>query len=109
MNPITPLGKPLSQNSLAGSEAPLQGPPLAAGEQPISAFQWISLAKATWTWILRPLWYLCFKWPAQLVLLGMAPASKSNEGSGWDWRKEHARREGQKMAEAMARDMRQDR
>lgn len=63
MDPLKPLGKALSQNPLLGNDVPLSAPPGAAPEQPISAFQWVSLAKATWTWILRPIWYLCFNGP----------------------------------------------
>lgn len=76
MSPLTPLGKPLSQSPPAGVNAPLPAPPMGAGQPPISAFQWISLAKAAWTWILRPLWYLCFKWPSQLIL---APLKGSDD------------------------------
>ncbi|KNE27083.1 hypothetical protein AFM18_14540 [Achromobacter spanius] len=104
MEPLKPLGKALSQNQLMGPDVPLSS--AVSSEQPISAFQWISLAKATWTWILRPLWYLCFKWPSQLFLLGMStPSSKSDR----DWRKEHLREQGERMTEAMTRDMRQGR
>lgn len=71
MPPITPLGKSLSQQPLPSADQPAQaisaGSP-AAGEPPISAFQWMSLARAAWTWLIRPLWLLCVKWPAMLVL-----------------------------------------
>ncbi|CAB3842133.1 hypothetical protein ACMU6081_24485 [Achromobacter mucicolens] len=106
MDPLKPLGKALSQNPLMGTDVPLSVPPGVAPDQPISAFQWMSLAKATWTWVLRPLWYLCFKWPSQLFLIGMStPRSKSN----WDWRREHDYQQGMKMTEAMTRDARQER
>lgn len=68
MAPVTPLGKPLSQNPLMGPDVPLSSPIQSGVEQPISAFQWVSLVRATWTWVFRPLWYLCFKWPTQLIL-----------------------------------------
>ena len=68
MASITPLGKPLSQNSVVGANVPLSGNGIPAPTQNITAFQWWSLARATWTWILRPLWYLCFKWPTKLLI-----------------------------------------
>lgn len=106
MDPLKPLGKSLSQNPLVGSNVPASPPLAGAPAQPVSAFQWMSLAKATWTWILRPLWYLCFKWPSQLFFLGMStPRSKSN----WDWRREHDYQQSLKMTEAMTQNMRQDR
>ncbi|MCY1502386.1 hypothetical protein D9M68_364860 [compost metagenome] len=67
MDPITPLGKPLSQGPLVNPNVPLQPSVPDAGEAPISAFQWISLVRATWTWLLKPLWYLCFKWPSLII------------------------------------------
>ena len=70
MTPLTPLGKPLTQAPLPGSQtpAPSIGQSVPAGQaQPISAFQWISLVRATWTWLLRPLWYFCFVWPTKLL------------------------------------------
>lgn len=71
MPPITPLGKPLSQQALPSADQPARAFPSGSattGEAPISAFQWVSLARATWTWLVRPLWLLCVKWPAMLVL-----------------------------------------
>ena len=73
MAPITPLGKALTQQPLVGAEIPLSGSVAPVAEKPISASQWLSLARASWTWILRPLWYLCFKWPAQMLLLMRPP------------------------------------
>jgi hypothetical protein len=62
-SPLTPLGKPLSQSPVAASQTPI-GQTVPAGQtQPISVFQWISLARASWTWLIRPLWYFCFVWP----------------------------------------------
>lgn len=104
MDPLKPLGKALSQNPLMGRDVPLSATSSIPAEQPISAFQWMSLAKATWTWILRPLWYLCFKWPSQLFLLGMSTPTSKNE---WDWRKEHLRKQGKRSVEARTRDSRQ--
>ncbi|KAG1246759.1 hypothetical protein G6F68_014496 [Rhizopus microsporus] len=63
--PLTPLGKPLSQGPVAGSSAAPSAP--AAASQPITAFQWMSLARATWMWILRPIWYLCFVFPTRIM------------------------------------------
>lgn len=104
MDPLKPLGKALSQNPLMGSDVPLSATSSIPATQPISAFQWMSLAKATWTWILRPLWYLCFKWPSQLFLLGMSTPTSKND---WDWRKEHLRKQAKRSSEAMTRNMRQ--
>ncbi|MFJ3465300.1 hypothetical protein [Achromobacter spanius] len=81
MASITPLGKALSQNPLPSADAPLSAPISTTVEQPISAFQWVSLAKATWTWVLRPLWYLCFKWPTQLLF-----PQGSRRSSADEWR-----------------------
>jgi len=77
MAPITPFGKPLSQSPLMGSETLPPSATTTGAEKPISAFQWVSVLRATWTWILRPLWYVCFKWPAQLLFVGLAPRSVS--------------------------------
>ncbi|MNV56582.1 hypothetical protein D3C71_1488740 [compost metagenome] len=104
MDPLKPLGKALTQNPLIGRDVPLSATSTVPSEQPISAFQWMSLVKATWTWILRPLWYLCFKWPSQLFMLGMSTPSSKNES---DWRKEHLLEQGKRSSEAMARDSRQ--
>jgi len=106
MDPLKPLGQALSRTPPVNAAVPLSMPTGTTPEQPISAFQWISLAKATWTWILRPLWYLCFKWPAQLFLVGMSTPRSKRE---WDWRQEHNHQQGMKMTEAMTRDMRQER
>jgi len=73
MAPLAPFGKPLSQHSLVGSEALPPSATTTGAEKPISAFQWVSVLRATWTWILRPLWYLCFKWPAQMLLYMRPP------------------------------------
>lgn len=83
MRPLTPLGKSLSQSPPPSAGTPLVSPPVGAEQAPISAFQWMSLAKASWTWILRPLWYLCFKWPSQLLLAGM----KGNDDDQRNFRK----------------------
>jgi len=88
MGPLTPLGKPLSQLPLGGADVPASSAPQST-DAPISAFQWVSLAKATWTWVLRPLWYLCFKWPSQLLFAGTSASARTNGGR--DWRKEHQR------------------
>lgn len=97
MDPITPLGKSLSQSPMLGSDVPLSSPIQGAAEPPISAFQWVSLVRATWTWVLRPLWYLCFKWPAQLIL-PVASAGRDEgrrrENEEWlDHRKRQERRD----------------
>ncbi|MNW98888.1 hypothetical protein D3C86_283560 [compost metagenome] len=84
MAPITPLGKALSQNSLPSADAPLSAPFPGVADQPVSAFQWVSLARATWTWVLRPLWYLCFKWPTQLLF----PQSGKSNSDEWRERNE---------------------
>ena len=69
MAPLTPLGKPLSQQPLVGehvaTSSTLHG---VSAEQPVTAWQWVSLARATWTWLIRPLWYMFFKWPSKLLL-----------------------------------------
>lgn len=95
MTPLTPLGKALTESPLPSSQTPVSkfGQPVPAmDEQPISVFQWVSLARATWTWLLRPLWYFCFKWPTNLVryMLAQAPESdgdrrrrEAQEYDGW--------------------------
>ncbi len=83
MSPITPLGKALSQSPLPGANSPSVSPTVGTAQAPISAFQWVSLAKASWTWILRPLWYLCFKWPSLLILGGL----KGSDSDQRDFRK----------------------
>lgn len=64
--PLAPLGKQLSQSTLSGGSAPTSAAPTAAS-QPVTALQWLSLVRATWMWILRPLWYLCFVLPGKLL------------------------------------------
>ncbi|MDH0740365.1 MULTISPECIES: hypothetical protein [Achromobacter] len=86
MPPITPLGKPLSQNPLMNSSVPLSPASTVAGDQPISAFQWVSLFKAAWTWIVRPLWYICFKWPAMMVLPSAASRAGREERLNKFWK-----------------------
>lgn len=97
MSPITPLGKPLSQNPMVGSHIPLSSPTQAAPAEPISAFQWVSLARAAWTWILRPIWYLCFKWPTKLLVPTVTAARsderRREEEEWWDHRRRQERRE----------------
>lgn len=77
--PLTPLGKQLSDSPIVSNAAPLasgfSGLP-AAPEQPVSAFQWVSLVRATWTWILRPLWQLCVIFPFKI---GSAMGAQSND------------------------------
>jgi hypothetical protein len=87
MASITPLGKPLSRNSVVGSNIPLANPGPLGGEQPISAFKWLSLVRATWTWILRPLWHLCFKWPVKLLIPTMSDAEDKRRSDEWDERR----------------------
>ncbi len=81
MPPITPLGKPLSQQPVPGANIPVQTPSAvrSPGEEPISAFQWVSLARATWNWLIRPLWLLCVKWPAMLILPSSASGGRQDE------------------------------
>ncbi len=101
MAPITPLlSKSISQQPIAGTNAPTQIPSLgsaATPDQPISAFQWVSLARATWTWLLKPLWYLCVKWPVQ-ILLPVASKRRDEEwqrreDEWWDDRQSQERRQ----------------
>lgn len=66
MPPITPLGKPLSQQPLSQSSFPHEA--ASSADKPISAFELVSLIRATWTWLIKPLWYLCVKWPVMAVL-----------------------------------------
>lgn len=44
---------------------------------PISTFQWLSLARATWMWVLRPLWYLCVVFPSKLLGFGLKMGARS--------------------------------
>jgi hypothetical protein len=76
MPPLTPLGKHLSQGPIAGNSAV---PPASAASQPVSAFQWLSLARATWMWVLRPIWYLCFVFPSKLVAGGARSQSEEQQ------------------------------
>ncbi|MBJ7262863.1 MAG: hypothetical protein JHC61_03595 [Burkholderiaceae bacterium] len=72
MATITPLGKPLSQQPFAGTDVSANASSVIGSaadmNQPVSAFQWVSVARATWTWLLKPLWYLCVKWPVMMIL-----------------------------------------
>ncbi|WP_232464575.1 hypothetical protein [Bordetella genomosp. 8] len=60
----------------------------AAGAPSISPFQWISLARATWTWIMRPLWNLCFVFPTKVIRYTMSSSPPSEEAGrrqeDWD-------------------------
>lgn len=95
MTPLTPLGKPLSQNPLPGNGVPVSGPhasvfagfqqtgfqqPYPSGSSEPTAFQWVSLARATWTWLIRPLWYFCVVWPMKVMryMLVQAPESEGD-------------------------------
>lgn len=89
MHRFSQLGKQVSQNPVMQADLP-SAPAQPTMDKPISAFQWISLVRATWTWVLRPLWYIGFKWPAQLIFIGMAPRPLSHrddvrqrEADGW--------------------------
>jgi len=92
MEPITPLGKPLSQNLLNGTEIPFSnGTVPGVPEKPISAFQWIGLVRAIWVWIFRPLWYICFVWPVKLLI--PATPTKEEEERREIERREHRRQQ----------------
>lgn len=101
MGPITPLGKPLSQQPFASTNVPTQVSSVigsaADKNQPISAFQWVSLARATWTWLLKPLWYLCVKWPVMMILPGVSKQRdeewQRREDEWWDDRQSQERRQ----------------
>ena len=111
MAPITPLGKPLSQQPFVGTSVPtdVSSAMGSTGDtnQPISAFQWVSVARATWTWLLKPLWLLCVKWPTMMIL---SPSScKDREERLERFRKNQARENSDRAAKAMVRNMRQER
>jgi len=109
MAPITPLGKPLSQRSLPSADLPAQVPSFgstATGEKPISAFQWISLARATWTWLIRPLWLLCVKWPVMLILPSQASRKSNDDRMDRFWR-EHAQQQSDEMTRRMTNSLKQ--
>ncbi|WP_287955579.1 hypothetical protein [Achromobacter sp.] len=104
MEPLKPLGKPLSCGSLPGADVPAQSSlGAAAVDQPISAFQWISLVRATWTWLLKPLWYITFKLPTQMLLY-MRPSPQSTE----DQRRRQADYYAQKQIEEYEEERRRD-
>ncbi|MDH0090881.1 hypothetical protein N7373_05425 [Achromobacter mucicolens] len=100
MGPITPLGKPLTQQPIASADIPVTPAIAPQVEEPVTAFQWVSLARASWNWIVRPLWYICVKWPLQLMLI---PSTKSTSRDDEDseWMERHLREQGEKMAERM--------
>lgn len=100
MSPITPLGRPLSQQPIAGNNTPVTPTTAAPVEQPVTAFQWFSLARASWNWIVRPLWYICVKWPLQLLVVN-PPTSRSDNSERPEWVEHHMREESQKMADRM--------
>ena len=100
---ITPLGKPLSQQPFASMNVPTNVSSVVGNapdtDQPISAFQWVSLARATWTWLLKPLWYLCVKWPVMMIL---SPSSrKEREDRLERFSKDHARQQSEEMVQRM--------
>lgn len=109
MAPLTPLGKPLSRAPLVSQEVPFSASSQTGTEQPISAFQWVSLARASWTWILRPLWYLCFKWPTQLFIAGTTTSTRSGDTGRKPWQKRHSQQQQNEMTRSMVRNMNQDR
>jgi len=90
MSLITPLGKPLTQRPVAGADIPVTPATAASAEQPVTAFQWFSLARASWNWIVRPLWYICVKWPT-LLMVGTRSASAIRDEEMPAWRKRHKR------------------
>jgi hypothetical protein len=93
---MAPISKSLPQRPVGVANIPVQAssPSLSDGaavNQPISAFQWISLARATWTWLLKPLWYLCVKWPVMMIL---SPSSrKEREERLEQFWKDHAQQQ----------------
>lgn len=93
MASLPPLGKPMSPPSVAGSAAPLQVGTTAPG-QPVSVFQWLSIVRATWTWLLRPLWILFFQWPAKIFFtpFSSSDADRKREEDDWDHRQRQDRR-----------------
>lgn len=67
MASIAPPGKTLSQQPPPNSPHQQSTVVASADAQPVTAFEWVSLARATWKWLIRPLWYICFKWPAVMM------------------------------------------
>lgn len=69
MDRIKPLGSSLPSSDAASSVAS------TTVSTKVSAFQWISLARGTWMWIIRPLWYLIVVFPCRLMgyMLGSHP------------------------------------
>lgn len=90
MNPLTPLGKPLTQQPVAGANTPVTPAITPQPEEPVTAFQWFSLARASWNWIFRPLWYICVKWPT-LLMFGSGSSAGSHDEEMPAWRKRHKR------------------
>lgn len=104
MAPLTPFGKPLTQRPVASADVPIASATAPAGDKPVSASQWISLARATWTWILRPLWHLCVQWPVKLIFSGLVVSTSKKDDEDDDW---HARRQSDEMTRRMTDRMRQ--
>lgn len=69
MDRIKPLGSSLPSSDAASSAVS------ATVSTKVSALQWVSLARATWMWIIRPLWYLLVVFPCRLMgyMLGSHP------------------------------------
>ncbi len=107
---MAPISKSFPQQPVVGADMPVQAssPSVSGGaavNQPIFAFQWVSLARATWTWLIRPLWLLCVKWPVMMVL----PHRISEKEWEERLRRERDNENADRAAKAMVRNMRQER
>jgi len=78
--PLTPLGKPLTQNPVVSADVPFDNP-----REPISAFDWFSVMRVTWKFLIRPMWHLCVKLPWQLVQAGSYVSPEEQKRRDDDW------------------------
>lgn len=85
--PTTGIGRALAKEAAPPSGVPSPGasarPDLSAIKPDApgtpSVFDWISLARATWTWLLRPLWYICVVFPCKFCFAMLKANARTQE------------------------------
>lgn len=83
MEPIKPLGRPLSDTPFKESLSKNPLAPAPNADDPISVFDWYKLAKGTWKFLIKPMWQL-LTFPFKFAALTMGDDTRKNEHQLWE-------------------------